>query len=481
MVSMRAMSQLTIGSVFAGHRIDGIAGRGGMGVVYRATELGVDRSVALKLLSPELAEDAEFRERFRQESSIAAAVANSHVIPIFRVGEEAGALFFTMPFIDAADLRGVLAVEGRLAPALAAEVTAQVASALDAVHARGLVHRDLKPSNILLDGPRSDPHVYVTDFGLAKHVAALSKPGWFMSTSDYLAPEAIQDETVDARLDVYALGCILYEALTGRSPYDSAEGVQLLAAHMEEPPPKVEVDGVPEPFDAVIARAMAKNRDERYLSAGDLGRAATAAAAGRSMSRTERNVATGAAAPSAANAVGEGAPPVRGAGPPPASPPPLRPPEHRELSVFISYRRQDSQPQANGLYDGLSHRLPDARIFMDIDSIPAGVDFQEHIQGEIEGCDVVLVLIGEDWLAHDGSGERRIDNPEDLVRLEVAAALERRIPTVPVLVEGARMPRSDELPADVARLARINAIEVSDSRWRGDLERVTRVIRDLVS
>ena len=149
------------------------------------------------------------------------------------------------------------------------------------------------------------------------------------------------------------------------------------------------------------------------------------------------------------------------------------------VRVFISYRRSDAQSQANGLYDGLSHRLPEAKIFMDIDSIPVGADFEHYIRGEIEVCDIVLVLIGDDWLAErPGTGVRRIDEPGDFVRLEIESAFASpRVRVIPVLIEDASMPGPSELPPSLARLSRINAIEVSDKRWKGDLERLTEFLR----
>jgi len=151
--------------------------------------------------------------------------------------------------------------------------------------------------------------------------------------------------------------------------------------------------------------------------------------------------------------------------------------------IFISYRRDDCQAQANGLYDGLGQRLPGARIFMDLDSIPAGVDFEDHIRKEIEGCDVVLVLIGDNWLdPRPGSSTRRIDEPEDFVRLEIESALENpRVRTIPVLVEGARMPDASTLPASIIKLARINAFELDDRRWKADLDRITQLLKGLGS
>jgi hypothetical protein len=325
------------------------------------------------------------------------------------------------------------------------------------------VHRDLKPANVLVAGEMREVHVYLTDFGLADPSPLERDEHVFLGTLDFIAPEQIKDDPVDARTDVYSLGCVLYQALTGDSPFADVESdAAMVFAHYSTPPPRVSEAGVPEPFDPVIARAMAKDPNDRYLSAGDLGRAALAAASGRAMPRTERNVATGAAAPKTVTAVAAAPPPEQRHGAP--------------LSVFISYRRQDCQPQANGLCDGLRHRLEGARIFMDLDSIRPGADWRRDIERAIAACNVVLVLIGNDWLGAGTTGSLRIDDPNDIVRIEIAAALERGVAIIPILVEGTPMPAGDGLPPDIAGLTRFNAIELSDRRWRADIDRVTEAI-----
>jgi predicted Ser/Thr protein kinase len=291
---------LAVGSEIAGYRIEGVLGRGGMGVVYRATQRRLDRAVALKLIAPAFAQDPAFRERFERESRIAASIEHPNVIPVHEAGEHDGLLFISMRFVDGTDLRALLGSEGRLEAARAAALVAQVAAALDAAHARGLVHRDVKPANVLVAG---EDHAYLTDFGLSKHAtsaAGLTGTGQFVGTLDYIAPEQLEGGRVDARADVYALGCVLFEALTGQVPFPRDSDPAKLWAHMNEPPPRpteVEPD-VPSRFEDVIARALAKHPDDRYASAGDLGRAVLAAVEGRDASEPERMVATGEAAPS---------------------------------------------------------------------------------------------------------------------------------------------------------------------------------------
>jgi serine/threonine protein kinase/outer membrane protein assembly factor BamB len=298
-IYLTAMGELEPGSVFAGHRIEAVAGRGGMGVVYRATQLALDRTVALKVIAPGLLEDQTVRNRFVRESKVAASIDHPNVIPIYYAGEEHGIAYIAMRYVAGDDIRSLVRREGHLEPERAARIAAQIGSALDEAHAAGLVHRDIKPANVLLT---SEDHVYLTDFGLTKHalsVAGSTKPGHWVGTLDYVAPEQIRGERVDARADVYALGCLLFYVLTGDVPFKRDGDEARLWAHLSEPPPKPsEIDpAIPIAFDAVIERALAKDPEERYPSAGDLGRAALAAAANRRPAERERLVAKGAAAP----------------------------------------------------------------------------------------------------------------------------------------------------------------------------------------
>ena len=289
------MPEFAPGDVFVNHRIQGLAGRGGMGVVYRAIDLDLDRTVALKVITPALADDPEFRARFVAESKSAASIEHPHVIPVYYAGEREGVLFIVMRYVDGPDLRALVRAEGRLDPERTAAIVAQVGGALDAAHAHGLVHRDVKPANVLLG---AEDHAYLTDFGLTKREAStgagLSRTGGWVGTLGFVAPEQIRGERVDARTDVYALGCVLVHALTGGAPYLRDSDEATLWAHLNSPPP---VDRVPPEFASVVERALAKDPADRFPSAGDLGRAALAAAGRSTASGPERNVARGAAAP----------------------------------------------------------------------------------------------------------------------------------------------------------------------------------------
>jgi serine/threonine protein kinase len=299
------LAGLPPGALFAGYRIEERVGRGGMGVIYRATESRPQRTVALKVVAPELAADAEFRARFLRESQIAASIEHPHVVPVSRIGEEDGVLFIAMRFIGGRDLAALIAAEGRLEPLRAARILDQIADALDTAHEQGLVHRDVKPANVLVERRRRGEHVYLTDFGLTKSLATngrLTGTGMTVGTTDYMAPEQFEGGRLDARVDVYSLGCVLFEALTTRVPYERSGQAARMYAHLTAPPPTVSdlVPGVSPTFDTVVARALAKSPDDRYPSAGDLASAALAAAEGRPVRRAERSVASGEAAPTRA-------------------------------------------------------------------------------------------------------------------------------------------------------------------------------------
>ena len=242
-----------------------------MGIVYRATQVALGRPVALKLIAANFAGDRSFRERFKREWETAASIDHPNVIPVYEAGEAEEHLFIAMRYVEGLDLANLLAREQLLDPERAVRIIAQVASALDAAHARGLVHRDVKPANVLIG---AEEHVYLTDFGLTKHASqdALTKTGLFVGSVDYAAPEQIRGEQMDARTDVYSLGCVLYQTLTKRLPYDKDADVAKMYAHISAPPPVVTEarPDAPPALDAVIAKAMAKEPEDRYASAGEL-------------------------------------------------------------------------------------------------------------------------------------------------------------------------------------------------------------------
>src|SRR4051794_20923240 len=269
-----------------------------MGVVYRATELRLERPVALKLIATDRAADDEFRERFDREARLAASLDHPNVIPVYAAGEQDGRPYLVMRLVRGTDLHRLLQREGCLPPARAAAIVAQVAAALDAAHAAGLVHRDVKPGNVLLDDA---DHVYLTDFGLTRLAdtdTRITETGRWMGTVDFASPEQLRADRTDARSDVFALGCVLYAALTGTPPFLRDTVPATIDAVLRDPAPPG-----PPGFERVFARALAKDPAERYPSAGDLGRAVVAAARGEHVTEEERTVARGPAAPSEAQTV----------------------------------------------------------------------------------------------------------------------------------------------------------------------------------
>jgi serine/threonine protein kinase len=273
---------LSRGASIGPYRIEDIAGRGEMGVVYKAWHLRLQANHALKVIAPELSRDDTFRERFEREARLAAQIDHPNVIHVFGAEEERGLLYLAMSYVDGTDLRSVLARQGRLEPQRAAWVINEVARALDAAHALQIIHRDVKPANILLASEAGRDHVYLTDFGLSKRLS--SKPETYtgdLGTVDYMAPQQIVGDALDARADVYSLGCVLFHALTGQVPFPAANDFAKVVAHSQAEPPSVRdlVPTIPHQLDIVIHKAMAKKPSFRYPSAGELGRAALEAVA----------------------------------------------------------------------------------------------------------------------------------------------------------------------------------------------------------
>jgi serine/threonine protein kinase len=256
----------------AGYRLERRVGQGGMAVVYQARDEHLGRLVALKVLAPELAADETFRQRFIRESRAAAAVDDPHILPVFAAGKSDGVLYIAMRYVPGGDLRTMVSKDGRFSPGQTAAVITQVASALDAAHAAGLVHRDVKPANMLIDA-RADRtgHVYLSDFGLSKTAlgatAGLTRTGQFLGSLNYVAPEQIEGNRTDGRADQYALACTAFELLTGAPPFQRQETTAAIYAHLSAPPPVTSRrPELPSAADPAFARALAKVPDSRYRS-----------------------------------------------------------------------------------------------------------------------------------------------------------------------------------------------------------------------
>jgi Protein kinase domain len=284
-----------VGTEFAGYLIEAVAGRGGMGTVYRAENRRLGNRVALKILAADLAADESFRERFVRESRLAASISHPNIIPIFDAGSEEDNLYIVMRYVDGADLKQVLKDAGPLPVDVTVSIVSQAGRGLAAAHARGLIHRDVKPANILLDFTDGDDprlaHSYVADFGLTKHLGSVSGAtgtGQLVGTLDYVSPEQISGGVLDARTDVYSLGCVLYECLAGHVPFPGSGDAAVLWAHMSETPiqPSALRGDVSTAVDAVVERAMAKDVGTRFGSCREMVAALESAAAATSLPAT---------------------------------------------------------------------------------------------------------------------------------------------------------------------------------------------------
>ena len=281
------------GTVVAGFLVESLIGQGAMGAVYLSEDAKAGRRVALKLLGRGLIEDERFRKRFMREAEIAASLDHPHIVPTLTFGEEDGRLYLAMAYVKGSDMRELLRRDGRLPPARTLRLIGQVADALDAAHAAGLVHRDVKPGNILVTGEPGGEHAYVCDFGLARHlssVSSLTGDRGFVGTIDHVPPEQIAGRPIDRRADVYSLGCVLYECLTGERPFERESELALIYAHLNDtPPPVTDLNPeLPEALAAVVATALAKAPEDRHASCGELVAAAQAALAGKPYGRRSR-------------------------------------------------------------------------------------------------------------------------------------------------------------------------------------------------
>lgn len=280
--SGRGAGNSLIGTDIGGCRIEVVIGRGGMGVVYLAEQVGLQRKVAVKVIAPELARDTLFAARFQREARLAASLNHPNVVTVYGAGDHDGLLYLVMQYVPGTNLRDLIAREGALAPARAARLVAQIGSALDAVHAAGQVHRDVKSANILIGRDSGNEVAYLTDFGLTRvrGEGAVTRTGQWAGTLDYTAPEQFQGGDPGPRSDVYSLGCVLFQALTGSAPFKRDSDTETMWAHVNDEPPRASAaTGVPAELDGVIARALAKDPARRYASAGALGKASLGATA----------------------------------------------------------------------------------------------------------------------------------------------------------------------------------------------------------
>src|SRR6266571_4518578 len=387
-----------VGTKFARYRIEALIGRGGAGQVYLAEHIRLKRKVALKVLAPDVAQDPASRHRFVRESQIVASLDHANIVPIYEADEVDGLLFIAMRYVEGEDLKTLITEEGRLDLPLAHAIISQVAGALDAAHARGLVHRDVKPSNILIqltERRSDDPHVFLADFGLSKSTASqgtITAAGQFVGSVAYTAPEQIMSEPLDGRADVYSLGCVLFHCLTGQYPFPKTTDPAMMWAHLQEPPPQVSVHrpDLPPEIDAIVERALAKSPEDRFETCGEL-----ASALGALLQRA-----------------GAGGTEVRARA-------------TQSFDVYLAYNRTD-ETLVHHLTDLLSRAglKPCAATF----PAPSGVDRRTDLRDKLQKSRACAVLIGESGA---GDWER-----EEMVLAREQAASRQDFSLVPVLLPG---------------------------------------------
>jgi serine/threonine-protein kinase len=331
-------TDLSEGQFFGGYQLLEVAGTGGMGVVYRAKQQSLGRIVALKMIRPEIAQSGDYRSRFLREARLAAAVDHPHVVSVFEVGEHADRLYLAMQWVDGQELRRILDRQQRLDPERAVRIGTQLSMALAALHKAGLLHRDVKPANVLVRDIGGQDHAYLTDFGIAKMPEAeadLTRTGWLIGTPGYLSPEQLQGHKPDPRSDLYALGCIVFEALTGRRPFGDANGRAFPWANASSPPPAASAlcPALGARYDAFFTRALALDPQDRFQSGSEFAGALHSAHTERFPGATPTELAdlpgaqpltgSGTGPPPIAGPSGEPEPTMKRPGPPaPSSPMP---------------------------------------------------------------------------------------------------------------------------------------------------------------
>ncbi len=350
-----------VGTMFGPYHLKRLLGRGGMGEVYEAEHTVKEWTVAIKLMTAEVSKDPVFRERMKREARTTGRLQEPHVVPIHDYGEIDGQLFLEMRLIEGIDLDSVLKRFGPLTPPRAVAIISQIASALDAAHAAGVMHRDVKPQNILVT---RDDFAYLVDFGIASATTdeKLTQLGTAVGTWKYMAPERFSNDEVTYRADIYALACVLHECLTGAPPYRSDSATVLVTAHLMDPIPQPSTAraGIPKAFDAVIARGMAKKPEDRYASAGDLALAAHEALSDPDqdhatdiLRRSRESTLPGTSAPTPQ-------PPTIVAGTPPPTPSIQHPPTHSYADPATSGPMQQATPTGQPSWTPASGPIPAA-------------------------------------------------------------------------------------------------------------------------
>ena len=478
-----------VGRQIENYLIDGLLGEGGMSAVYRGHDVNLARQVAIKVIHSHLARNDEFQRRFLQEARALARLGNHpSIVEIYTFGRHSDLFYIVMEFVPGSSL-GVYFRQSQkqgqvfeLTDTLIA--LAQVAEALGYAHRHDVIHRDVKPDNVLLrpldetlrevrQGELPFRPVLI-DFGLANmpESEVETPTGTLMGTLPYMSPEQSLGEKIDSRSDLYSLGIVLYQLATGRLPFETRSVTDAIEKHVREQPPPPQ-DIRPELTSVVaeiIEKSIAKNPADRFQTGEEMAEALRMAVSEPALGSAENQSLEGASLWTRSRPGW-----------------PTHAPTESEAArapgrIFVSYRRDDAAGFAGRLYDRLAASFGEERMFMDIDAILPGEDFVDVINRELDSCVVLLAVIGPGWLsAADAAGRPRLDNPDDFVRLEIGKALERNIRVIPVLWQRAVMPRSNELPKELAKLARRNAVEVEHASFQRDLAPLIAALEQLLA
>ncbi|MEP7287584.1 MAG: protein kinase [Chloroflexota bacterium] len=513
--------QFLAGQQLGQYKLNQLLGAGGMSVVYQAYQSSLKRNVAIKMLLPDLAGQGEYTTRFNHEAQIAAKLQHPNIVPIFDYGILNDSSYIVMRLLTGGTLterirRQQSNNQGRFMLSGIAELLKQLASALDYAHRLGVIHRDIKPSNIMFDEHGA---AILVDFGIATILDTstqdLNHLDKLMGTYAFMAPEIWHEKQITHYVDQYALGLLMYSLITGFPAFDiQSNGLSaLMHKHLYEMPTPVHqlCEDSTVLISQVIERAIAKRPEARYPTVTAFAEAFTSAVQGiahketfvfdklRSLKRAAlNNSPKGKTGP--LDTFNDDTLPARTRPNEPKSedwlnmatrvsmPAPrvtrtsLSAPARDSAKIFISYRRSDSADITGRIYDRLVAHFGEDIIFRDLNSMPLGTNFKKYIENIVQKCVVELVVMGQQWVnITDALGQRRLENPDDFVRVEIEAALNADIPVIPLLVQDTVMPRKEHLPSNLRELVYCNGASVrADPDFHNDMDRLIKSLETLL-
>ncbi len=460
------------------YEILSVLGTGGMATVYRARQRSMDREVAIKVIAGQIAANPDFITRFKREASVISKLEHPHILPVYDFGDEDGIVYLVMRLVDGGALDTRLRI-GALPMAQASRMFTQIASALTYSHLRGIVHRDLKPNNILLD--KTD-NPYLMDFGIAKVIESdthLTATGTIMGTPAYMAPEQWRAEDLDSRTDIYALGIMLYQMLTGTLPFKGDTPYALMYQHMDSTPPSPLVlrPNLPRSINAVLDKALAKRKEDRYSSADEFAAAVNAAI---SNTTTVPTFGTDMGTDALPDALHMGGTVVGTAVKPVTRPPSLVITTNPRM--LIAARADETALVTDRLVERLRRSFGEANVTRALAATDTGAMSAENtVPPNTRGQhDALLVVIGPGWLSSMKAGERRLDDPTDPVRRDIEAALAApKMIVIPLLINGARLPPPEALPPSMRGFAEREPFTLhSSDDFESDAKLLVKEIED---